>query len=38
LWNPFGYRRAKLSWVVCPVCDSELVAEAGAIAYAAVDA
>lgn len=36
LWNPYGYRRAKLSWVVCPVCDSELVAEAGAIAYAAV--
>lgn len=38
LWNPYGYRRAKHSWVVCPACESELIAEAGAIAYATVNA
>lgn len=38
LWNPYGYRRAKQSWVVCPASDSELIAEVGAIAYAAVGA
>jgi hypothetical protein len=35
-WSPYGYRRAKQSWVVCPPINSELIAEAGAIAYAVV--